>query len=133
MEEKAKEALDKLYVDTNKPLTAFLAICKAFDLNHRNILERIAKLPRQYSEIDHVRELCELPLIPLLPVLQPILDHNLKFRLNGVGSSQGNELRLSSDGEILEVMKFPFANNLFDYIKMDEMLDKITEFEKYLY
>ncbi len=133
MEEKAKETMDKLYVYTNKPLMAFLAICKAFYLNHRNILEIVAKLPRQYNEIDHVRELCCLPMIPLIPKLQPVLDYNLIFRLNGVGASQGNELKLSSDGEILEVMKLPYGNNIFDYIKMDDMLEQISEFEKYLY
>lgn len=133
MEEKAKEALDKLYVYTNKPLMAFLAICKAFYLNHRNILEIVAKLPRQYNEIDHVRELCGLPMIPLIPTLQPVLDYNLIFRLNNVRASQGNELKLSSDGEILEVMKLPYGNNIFEYIKMDDMLEKISEFEKYLY
>lgn len=42
-------------------------------------------------------------------------------------------LYLSSDGEILEVMRLPHGNNILDYIKMDDMLDKVLEFDKYLY
>ena len=71
--------------------------------------------------------------LPFTPTLQPFLDYNLTFRLSGVGASQGNELRLSSDGEILEVMRLPHGNNILDYIKMDDMLDKVLEFDKYLY
>ena len=131
--EQARSCFDELYITTAKPLLAFMAICKTFSLNSRKILEMVVNLPRQYNEIDHVRELCGLPMIPLIPTLQPVLDYNLIFRLKGVGSSQGNELRLSSDGEILEVMKLPYGNNLFDYVKIEDMLDKVSEFEKYLY
>ena len=131
--EQARACFDELYITTAKPLLAFMAICKTFGLNCRKILEKVAKLPRQYNEIDHVRELCGLPMIPLIPTLQPVLDYNLIFRLNGVGASQGNELKLSNDGEILEVMKLPYGNNIFEYIKMDDMLEQISEFEKYLY
>lgn len=42
-------------------------------------------------------------------------------------------IELSSDGEILEVMKLPYGNNIFEYIKMDDILEKISEFEKYLH
>ena len=131
--EQARACFDELYITTAKPLLAFMAICKTFGLNSRKILEMVVNLPRQYNEIDHVRELCGLPMIPLIPTLQPFLDYNLIFRLSGVGASQGNELRLSSDGEILEVMKLPYGNNILDYIKMDDMLDKVLEFDKYLY
>jgi hypothetical protein len=131
--EQAIACFDELYITTAKPLLAFMAICKTFGLNSREILEMVVNLPRQYNEIDHVRELCGLPMIPLIPTLQPFLDYNLIFRLSGVGASQGNELRLSSDGEILEVMKLPYGNNILDYIKMDDMLDKVLEFDKYLY
>ena len=131
--EQVRACLDELYITTDKPLLAFMAICKVFGLNCRSILEMVVNLPRQYNEVDHVRELCGLPLIPLIPILQPVLDYNLIFRLNGVGASHGNELKLSSDGEILEVTKLPYGNNLFDYLKIEDMLDKISEFDKYLY
>lgn len=131
--EQARTCFDELYITTAKPLLAFMSICKTFGLNSRKILEIIVNLPRQYNEIDHVRELCGLPMIPLIPTLQPYLDYNMTFRLSGVGASQGNELRLSSDGEILEVMKLPYGNNILDYIKMDDMLDKVLEFDEYLY
>ena len=131
--EQAKSCFDELYITTDKPLLTFMAICKAFGLNCRNILDVIVNSPRQYNAIDHVRELCGLPLIPLIPMLQPVIDYNLTFRLNGVGASPGNELKLSSDGEILEVIKLPYGNNIFDYVKIDDMLDKLSEFDQYLF
>lgn len=131
MEEKAKEALDKLYVDTNKPLMAFLSICKAFSLSGKNILDKVAKLPRQYYETNHIIELCGILMIPLISGLQPVLDYDLKYRL---GTSRGCELKLSDDGEILELIKEPYVcENVLEHISLDVLLGKISELEQYLY
>lgn len=129
--EQAKEALDKLYIDTNKPLMAFLSICKAFSLSGKNILEKVAKLPRQYNEINHITELCGILMIPLISGLLPVLDYDLKYRL---GTSRGCELKLSDDGEIMEVIKEPYVHeNVLEHISTDVLLNKISEFDKYLY
>ena len=131
MEEKAKEALDKLYVDTNKPLMAFLAICKAFSLSGNTILDKVAKLPRRYDEVNHIVELCGILMIPLIPGLQPVLDNELKYRL---GTSRGCELKLSDDGEILELIKEPYVyENTLEHVPLDVMLGIISELEQYLY
>ena len=129
--EQAKEALNKLYIDTNKPLMAFLAICKAFSLSGKNILDKVAKLPRQYYEVNHIVGLCGILMIPLISNLQPVLDYDLKYRL---GTSRGCELKLSDDGEILELIKKPYVHeNVLEHISLDVMLDKISELEQYLY
>jgi hypothetical protein len=131
MEEKAKEALDKLYVDTNKPLMAFLAICKAFSLSGKNILDKVAELPRQYYEANHIVELCGILMIPLISNLQPVLDYDLKYRL---GTSRGCELKLSDDGEIVGIIKQPYiSENVLERLSSDILLDKISEFDQYLY
>ena len=129
--EQAKEALNKLYIDTNKPLMAFLAICKAFSLSGKNILDKVAKLPRQYYEVNHIVELCGILMIPLISNLQPVLDYDLKYRL---GALRGLELRLSDDGEILELIKEPYVHeNVLEHISLDVMLGIISELERYLY
>ena len=129
--EQDKEALDKLYVDTNKPLMAFLSICKAFSLSGKNILDKVAKLPRQYYETNHIIELCGILMIPLISGLQPVLDYDLKYRL---GTSRGLELRLSNDGEILELIKEPYVHeNVLEHISLDVLLGKISELDQYLY
>ena len=129
--EQAKEALDKLYVDTNKPLMAFLSICKAFSLSGKNILDKVTKLPRQYYEDNRVLVLCGLLMIPLISGLQPVLDYDLKYRL---GTLRGLELRLSDDGEILELIKEPYVHeNVLEHISLDVLLGKISELEQYLY
>lgn len=129
--EKATEAFDKLYVDTNKPLMAFLAICKAFSLSGSNILDKVAKLPRQYYEENHVVELCGILMIPLISSLQPVLDYDMKYRL---GSSKGCELKLSKDGEIEKYIAQPYVSeNVLDRISTDLLLNKISDFEQYLY
>ena len=129
--EQAKEALNKLYIDTNKPLMAFLAICKAFSLSGKNILDKVAKLPRQYYEVNHIVELCGILMIPLISNLQPVLDYDLKYRL---GTSRGCELKLSDDGEILELIKEPYVHeNVLEHISMDVLLGKISELDQYLY
>ena len=129
--EQAKEALNKLYIDTNKPLMAFLAICKAFSLSGNNILDKVAKLPRQYYEVNHIVELCGILMIPLISNLQPVLDYDLKYRL---GTSRGCELKLSDDGEILELIKEPYVHeNVLEHISLDVILDKISELDQYLY
>ena len=131
MEEQAEDALDKLYVATDKPLMSFLAISKAFSLNSKNILERVANLPRQYQEANHIIELCSLLMIPLISGLQPVLDYDLKYRL---GTSRGCELKLSDDGEILELIKEPYVHeNVLEHISLDVLLSKISELEQYLY
>lgn len=129
--EQAKEALDKLYVDTNKPLMAFLSICKAFSLSGKNILDKVAELPRQYYETNHIIELCGILMIPLISNLQPVLDYDLKYRL---GTSRGCELKLSDDGEILELIKEPYVHeNVLEHISLDVLLGKISELDQYLY
>ena len=129
--EQANETLDKLYVDTNKPLMAFLAICKAFSLSGNTILDKVAKLPRRYDEVNHIVELCGILMIPLIPGLQPVLDYELKYRL---GTSRGCELKLSDDGEILELIKEPYVHeNVLESISLDVLLGKISEFNQYLY
>ena len=129
--EQAKEALDKLYVDTNKPLMAFLSICKAFSLSGKNILDKVAKMPRQYYETNHIIELCGILMIPLISGLQPVLDYDLKYRL---GTSRGLELRFSNDGEILELIKEPYVHeNMLEHVPLDVMLGKISELDQYLY
>ena len=129
--EQAKEALDKLYVDTNKPLMAFLSICKAFSLSGKNILDKVAELPRQYYETNHIIELCGILMIPLISNLQPVLDYDLKYRL---GTSRGCELKLSDDGEILELIKKPYVHeNVLEHISLDVLLGKISELDQYLY
>ena len=131
MEKQAEDALDKLYVATDKPLMSFLAISKAFSLNSKNILERVANLPRQHQEANHIIELCSLLMIPLISGLRPILDYDLKYRL---GTSRGCELKLSDDGEILELIKEPYVHeNVLEHISLDVMLDKISELDQYLY
>ena len=129
--EQAKEALNKLYIDTNKPLMAFLAICKAFSLSGKNILDKVAKLPRQYYEVNHIVELCGILMIPLISNLQPVLDYDLKYRL---GTSRGCELKLSDDGEILELIKEPYVHeNMLEHVPLDVLLGKISELDQYLY
>ena len=129
--EQANETLDKLYVDTNKPLMAFMSICKAFSLSGKNILDKVAKLPRQYYEVNHIVELCGILMIPLISGLQPVLDYDLKYRL---GTSRGCELKLSDDGEILELIKEPYVHeNVLEHISLDVLLGKISELEQYLY
>ena len=129
--EQAKEALNKLYIDTNKPLMAFLAICKAFSFNGKNILDKVAKLPRQYYEVNHIVELCGILMIPLISNLQPVLDYDLKYRL---GTSRGCELKLSDDAEILELIKEPYVHeNVLEHISLDVLLGKISELDQYLY
>ena len=131
MEKQAEDALDKLYVATDKPLMSFLAISKAFSLNSKNILERVANLPRQYQEANHIIELCSLLMIPLISGLRPILDYDLKYRL---GTSRGCELKLSDDGEILELIKEPYVHeNVLEHMSLDVLLGKISELEQYLY
>lgn len=129
--EKAKEALDMLYVDTNKPLMAFLAICKAFSLSGNSILDKVAKLPRQYYDVNHIVELCGILMIPLISSLQPILDYELKYR---VGTTRGLELKLSNDGEIVGLIKEPYIHeDVLEHTSIDVLLDKISEFDQYLY
>ena len=129
--EQTKDVLDKLYVDTNKPLMAFLAICKAFSLSANNILDKVAKLPREYSEVNHIVELCSILMIPLISSLQPVIDYDLKYRL---GTQRGIELKLSNDGEIVELVKEPYIHeNVLEHISTDVLLEKISEFNKYLY
>ena len=129
--EQANETLDKLYVDTNKPLMAFMAICKAFSLSGNDILDKVAKMPRQYYEANHIVELCGILMIPLISNLQPVLDYDLKYRL---GTSRGCELKLSDDGEILELIKEPYVHeNVLEHIPLDVLLGKISELDQYLY
>ena len=110
---------------------AFLSICKAFSLSGKNILDKVAKLPRQYYETNHIIELCGILMIPLISGLQPVLDYDLKYRL---GTSRGLELRLSNDGEILELIKEPYVHeNVLEHISLDVLLGKISELEQYLY
>ena len=110
---------------------AFLAICKAFSLSGKNILDKVAKLPRQYYEVNHIVELCGSLMIPLISSLQPVLDYDLKYRL---GTSRGCELKLSDDGEILELIKEPYVHeNMLEHVPLDVMLDKISTLEQYLY
>ena len=110
---------------------AFLAICKAFSLSGKNILDKVAKLPRQYYEVNHTVELCGILMIPLIPSLQPVIDYDLKYRL---GTSRGCELKLSDDGEILELIKEPYVHeNVLEHISLDVILGKISEFDRYLY
>jgi hypothetical protein len=129
--EKATKAFDKLYVDTNKPLMAFLSICKAFSLSGNNILDKVAKLPRQNHEVNHIVELCGTLMIPLISSLRPVLDYDMKYRL---GSSRGCELKLSGDGEIEKYIAQPYVSeNVLEHISIDVLLDKISYFEQYLY
>ena len=129
--EQAKEALNKLYIDTNKPLMAFLAICKVFSLSGNDILDKVAKMPRQYYEVNHIVELCGILMIPIISGLQPVLNDDLKYRL---GTSRGCELKLSDDGEILELIKEPYVHeNVLEHISMDVLLGKISELDQYLY
>ena len=131
MEEKAKDTLDKLQVATDKPLMAFLAICKAFSLSGKNVLEKVSNLPRQYNEVNHIIELCGILLIPLISRLQPMLDYELKYRL---GTTRGIELRLSNDGEIQELIMEPYVHeNVLEQISTNILLDKISEFDQYLF
>ena len=110
---------------------AFLSICKAFSLSGKNILDKVAELPRQYYETNHIIELCGILMIPLISSLQPLLDYDLKYRL---GSTRGIELKLSGDGEILELIKEPYVHeNVLEHIFLDVLLDKISELEQYLY
>ena len=110
---------------------AFLAICKAFSLSGKNILDKVAKLPRQYYEVNHIVELCGILMIPLISNLQPVLDYDLKYRL---GSTRGIELKLSGDGGILELIKEPYVHeNVLKHISLDVMLEKVSEYDQYLY
>jgi len=70
-------------------------------------------------------------MIPLISNLQPVLDYDLKYRL---GTSRGLELRLSDDGEILELIKEPYVHeNVLESISLEVLLDKISDFDQYLY
>lgn len=131
--DQAKSTFDELYVTTDKPLLVFMAICKTFALNSRDIMEKVIKTPKGYDSVNHIAELCGLIMIPFIPHLQPVLDYDFTFRLNGVGASRGNELRVSGDGEILEIVKQPYSNDILNYIKSEDMLDTISKFEQYLY
>lgn len=129
--EQAKNGLDKLYVSTDKPLMVFLAICKAFSLSGNNILDKVAKLPRKYNEVNHIIGLCGILMIPLISGLQPVLDYDLKYKL---GTSRGCELKLSSDGEIEEYIQQPdVSDNMLELIPINILLDKISKFDQYLY
>lgn len=131
--DQAKSTFNELYVTTDKPLLVFMAICKAFALSSRDVMEKVMKTPRAYDSVNHIAELCGLIMIPVIPHLQPVLDYDFTFRLNGAGASRGNELILSSDGEILEMVKQqPYSNDILNY-KSEEMLDSIAKFEQYLY
>jgi hypothetical protein len=110
---------------------AFLSICKAFSLSGNNILDKVAKLPRQNHEVNHIVELCGTLMIPLISSLRPVLDYDMKYRL---GSSRGCELKLSGDGEIEKYIAQPYVSeNVLEHISIDVLLDKISYFEQYLY
>ena len=82
-----------------------------------------------YSAFDV--ELCGILMIPLISGLQPVLDYDLKYRL---GTSRGCELKLSDDGEILELIKEHYVHeNVLESISLDVLLGKISELEQYLY
>ena len=49
-------------------------------------------------------------------------------------TQRGIELKLSNDGEIVELVKEPYIHeNVLEHISTDVLLEKISEFNKYLY
>ena len=128
-DEQAKNAWDKLFVTTDKPLMAFLSICKAFSISARSLLEKVAALPRSYGEANHVFELLMLLSVPLMSDLTPVLDLDLNYRL---AASDGPRLLVSENGEIVGVSKENHRRGIPEPI-IDEMLDMLPEFDKYLF
>ena len=128
--DQAEKTLDKLYVTTDKPLMAFLSISKAFSVSAGDVLRKVYDMPRGYDDANHIEELCGLLMIPILPALRPILDYKMKYRL---GWTEGYELVLSSDGEILGMSHEVYEKNPFDYVGMDDILKNISFFDEYLF
>ena len=89
------------------------------------------KHKKRFYETNHIIELCGILMIPLISGLQPVLDYDLKYRL---GSSRGCEINLSNDGEIVGIIKQPYiSENVLERLSSDILLDKISEFDQYLY
>lgn len=127
-----KATFDTLYVAASKHLMAYLSICKAFSLNSKQILKKISEMPRRYEEPDHILELCGLLFIPLLGI-PPFVDYDYKYKLGRIGASRGDILSLSDNGEIIDIVKYPYANNGWNILIDDEFLDKVVAFEQYLF
>lgn len=128
--DEAKDAFGALFITTDKPLFAFLSICKAFSVDSKNLLKKIAEAPRQFNEPKHVVELCGVLSIIIMSELPPILSGDFKYKFGG---QRGDELVISESGEILGLIKNPYNGSGLESFIVETFLEKLDDFKQYLY